>query len=177
MARFPSNFQNNPGSQHWQMEYAGTDVPSAAVSRFFNNVYAWMATGLALTATVAWLVAQNFGAMRALFTGPSLIILFLVEIALVAVVANAINRISTGVATALFLLYSGLNGLTLSVIFLVYTQASLVSTFAVTAITFGVMSVYGMVTRRDLTRLGSLLFMALIGIIIASVVNIFLHSP
>ena len=80
-------------------------------------------------------------------------------------------------ATALFMLYSALIGLTLSIIFLVYTQASIASTFLVTAGTFGAMSVYGFVTKRDLTGLGSLLFMALIGLIIASLVNIFLRSP
>jgi FtsH-binding integral membrane protein len=106
-----------------------------------------------------------------------LIVLIIAELALVWTVSAAVNKLSAPVATALFMLYSALNGLTLSVIFLAYTHKTLGSTFLVTAAMFGAMSVYGMVTRRDLTRLGSFLFMALIGLILASVVNLFLASP
>jgi FtsH-binding integral membrane protein len=146
---------------------------STTTAQFFNTVYAWMASGLALTAVVAWWVSSQPQLMRQIFRGPALIVLFIVEIGLVFVISGAINKINATAATALFLLYSALNGLTLSAIFLVYTQASLGSTFIVTAGTFGAMSVYGYVTKRDLTSLGSLLFMALIGLIIASVVNLF----
>jgi len=98
------------------------------------------------------------------------------ELILVFTLSAAIGRLSTGVATVLFLGYSALNGLTLSVVFLVYTADSIASTFAVTAAMFGAMSLYGYVTRRDLTSWGSFFFMGLIGILIASVVNIFLKS-
>lgn len=148
-------------------------VDSTTLVTFFNTVYAWMASGLAMTAVVAWWVSTQPQVMRRIFTGPALLILFLVEIGLVITISAAINKISAGVATALFMLYAAINGLTLSVIFLIYTQASLVSTFAVCAATFAVMSIYGMVTKTDLSRLGAILFMALIGLVIATVVSMF----
>jgi len=98
------------------------------------------------------------------------------ELALVFILSGAINRLSGTVATLLFLGYSALNGLTLSVIFIVYTADSIASTFAVTAAMFGAMSIYGYLTKKDLTSWGSFLFMGLIGIVIASLVNIFLQS-
>lgn len=155
---------------------AGYPAERSAVVAFFNVVYAWMAAGLGLTAVVAWWLSTRPDLMEQVFRLPVLIGLFIAQIALVVVISAAVNRLSATVATILFLLYSALSGLTLAGIFLAYTQASLAGTFAVTAGTFGAMSVYGMVTKRDLTRLGSLLFMALIGLIIASVVNIFLRS-
>jgi FtsH-binding integral membrane protein len=88
----------------------------------------------------------------------------------------AINKLSPAVATAMFVLYSALNGATLSAIFWIYTDASIVSTFLITGATFGVMSFIGLVTKRDLTKLGGILTMALIGFLIASVVNLFLQS-
>lgn len=156
---------------------AGYPAERATVAAFFNVVYAWMAAGLGLTAVVAWWLSTRPDLMQQVFRLPVLIGLFVAQIALVITISAAVNRLSATVATLLFLLYSALSGLTLAGIFLAYTQASLASTFAVTAGTFGAMSVYGMVTQRDLTRLGSMLFMALIGLIIASVVNIFLRSP
>jgi FtsH-binding integral membrane protein len=146
---------------------------SVTLVQFFNSVYAWMASGVALSAVVAWWVSTQPQVMRQVFAGPMLLVLFLVEIGLVMAISWAVNKISAGVATAMFMLYSALNGLTLSVIFLVYTNASLVTTFGVTAGTFAAMSIYGFVTKRDLTRFGSLLFMALIGLILATIVNIF----
>jgi len=166
MTRFP---ENSYGASPLGYE---SRANSATVAQFFNAVYAWMAAGLALTAVVAWWVStqpQIVGMLR----GPGIFLLFLVEIGLVFTISAAINRISATTATVLFLLYSALNGVTLSIIFLIYTQASLAMTFGVTAGTFGAVSVYGFVTKRDLTSLGSILFMALIGLIIASVVNMF----
>jgi FtsH-binding integral membrane protein len=153
------------------MDYEA-QVVSSVVVRFFNAVYGWMAAGLALTAVVAWYVASHPEAMRLIF-GPQIWILFIAELALVFTISAAINKISAPVATALFMLYAGLNGLTLSIIFLIYTKSSLASAFGVTAGTFAAMSLYGMVTKTDLTRIGSFLFMALIGLVIASVVNLF----
>ena len=153
------------------MEYESR-MDASVLVRFFNAVYGWMAAGLALTAVVGWYVAHHQEALK-LVLGPQIWILFIVQIALVATISMAVNKISASVATALFMLYAALNGLTLSVIFLIYTKSSLASAFGVTAGTFAAMSVYGMVTKTDLTRIGALLFMALIGLIIASVVNIF----
>ncbi len=157
--------------------YPAYAVDRGAVAAFFNVAYAWMAAGLALTAVVAWFVSTQPDIQRVVFNLPVLIGLIVVELALVWVISAAVNRLNATTATALFMLYAALNGLTLSVIFLRYTHASIASTFLVTAGTFGAMSVYGFVTKRDLTKLGSLLFMALIGFLIASVVIIFLKSP
>ncbi len=170
MSRYPNPFSS--GARSGPLGYESR-TDSVTLVQFFNSVYAWMASGIALSAVVAWWVSTQPGVMQQVFRGPALIILFLVEIGLVMTISWAVNKISAGVATALFMLYSALNGLTLSVIFLVYTNASLVTTFAVTAGTFGAMSVYGFVTKRDLTKLGSLLFMALIGLILATIVNMF----
>jgi hypothetical protein len=98
------------------------------------------------------------------------------ELALVFILSGAINKLSEAVATMLFVAYSALNGVTLSLLALVYTASSIASTFVITAGMFGAMSIYGYVTKRDLTSWGSFLFMGLIGIIIASVVNIFVAS-
>jgi len=169
-----SPFGNNPGNVGGFVggnETAG----SPAIAAFFNAVYGWMAAGLGLTALVAWLVANNIQALTATH-GPMIIGLFIAQIVLVMAISGAVNRISANVATIMFLVFSALNGVTLAGIFLVYAHVTLAGTFLVTAVTFGAMSIYGMVTQRDLTRFGSLLFMALIGIILASVVNLFLAS-
>jgi FtsH-binding integral membrane protein len=173
MSQFPNPYSSNPRSQPLQYE-SSADVTT--VAQFFNTVYAWMASGLALTAVVAWWVSTQPQLMRQIFQGPVLIILVLAELGLVFAVSAGINRFSATTATVLFMIYSGLNGLTLSAIFVIYTKASLASTFVVTAGTFGAMSLYGFVTKRDLTSLGSMLFMALIGLVLASLVNLFLHN-
>jgi FtsH-binding integral membrane protein len=151
---------------------------SAVYGDFIRRVYNWMGLGLALTALVALYTTSNHYLLSLIF-GNSLIFFGLIigELALVIILGAAINRLPASTATLLFFLYSALNGLTLSVIFLTYTRASITSTFFVTAGTFAVTSLYGYTTQRDLTSWGSFFFMGLIGIIIASVVNIFLHSP
>jgi FtsH-binding integral membrane protein len=171
MARFPNPYGSAP-----PLGYEAR-VDAGVVVRFFNVVYAWMAAGLALTAVVAWWVPTRPDLILMMRRGPILIVLVIAQLALVWTISAAVNKLSAPVATGLFMLYAALNGLTLSVIFLMYTKATLGSTFAVTAGTFGAMSVYGMVTKRDLTRFGSLLFMALIGLVVASLVNLFLRSP
>jgi FtsH-binding integral membrane protein len=170
MSQYPSPFGMNRANP---LEYAGPE--SAALVRFFNAVYAWMCVGLAVTATVAYLTSQHIEALFR-FGGSSLLILFVVEIALVMVIARAVNKISAGVATGLFVLYAAINGVTLAGIFLVYTHATLASAFVVSAATFGAMSVFGMVTKRDLTGMGRIMMMLLIGLIIASIVSIFWHN-
>ena len=99
------------------------------------------------------------------------------ELGLVIALSAAINRLSPAAATLMFLVYSALSGVTFASIFLIYTSSSIASTFFIAAGTFGAMSLYGLVTRRDLTGFGSFLFMGLVGIVIASLVNIFLQSP
>jgi uncharacterized protein len=150
---------------------------AAAQGDFIRRVYNWMGLGLTVTALVALYTASNPALLGMIF-GNSLVFFGLIigQLALVFVLSGAINRFQASTATLLFFLYSALTGLTLSVIFLAYTRASIASTFLVTAGTFGVMSFYGYTTQRDLTSWGSFLFMGLIGIILASVVNIFFHS-
>jgi FtsH-binding integral membrane protein len=150
-------------------------VRQEAATMFLAKVFHWMALGLGLTGLVAWLVANTGIAIR-LAQSPVYIALILAELGLVFYLSARVEKMQSGTATALFLGYAFLNGLTLSVIFLIYTQSSIAGTFIITAGMFGAMSVYGLVTKRDLTSMGSFLFMGLIGIIIASVVNLFLQS-
>jgi len=146
---------------------------------FINKVYVWMGLALTITGIVALRVADS-GAFMGMFTGASsaapFYILIAVELGLVWWMVSRIDSMSSGFATALFILYSALNGVTLSVLFYVYTSASIASIFFITAGTFGICSAYGYFTKKDLTSIGGFLFMALIGIIIATIVNIFLAS-
>jgi len=153
---------------------AVSPAQSQASTLFLAKVFNWMAVGLAITGVTAYVTAST-----ALFqvVQPIIFLLFIVEIGLVFFLSARINRLSAGAATGIFLAYSFLNGLTLSTILLIYTRTSIASTFLITAGMFGAMAVYGLVTKRDLTAMGSFLFMGLVGIIIASIVNIFLGSP
>ena len=140
----------------------------------FQQVYAWMAAGLAITGFVAyWTYTSGF--INSL-SGPVMIGLIVAELVVVIGLSWGISRLSGPLAVGAFLFYSLLNGLTLSTIFLIYTSDSIASTFFVTAATFGAMSMYGYTTKRDLTTIGNMLIMALLGLIIASVVNMFLQS-
>jgi len=145
------------------------------VQAFMQRVYQWMAAGLALTGFIAFWASSNMSIMRALQGGLFWVVV-IAEFGLVIWLSRAISRISATAATIGFLIYSGLNGLTMSYIFLIYTQASIASTFFITAGTFAAVSIFGWTTKTDLTSLGGFFFMALIGIIIASVVNIFMRS-
>jgi FtsH-binding integral membrane protein len=149
----------------------------AEQSRFITKVYAWMTFALIITGVVSIWCASTPSMIEFIF-GNSLILwgLIIIEFICVAVLVSIVSRISSNTATFIFLGYSALNGLTLSGIFLIYTSQSIASTFFVTAITFGVMSTYGYFTKRDLTSIGNLATMALVGIFIASIVNIFLGS-
>jgi FtsH-binding integral membrane protein len=148
-----------------------------AQTAFINKVYAWMGGALLLTGLVAALTAATPAVLQAVIGNRFVFYALLFgELGLVWFVTARIDSLSGVTATFLFLLYSVLNGLTFSVIFLAYTASSIGSTFFVTAATFGVMSLYGYTTKRDLTSMGNLLFMALIGLVIASIVNIFLGS-
>lgn len=149
----------------------------AEQASFIMKVYSWMCFALAITGFVAIYVANTPEILDAIFsTRYGFLALILLELGCVMYLASVIQRISAQTAIALFVGYAALNGLTLSVIFLVYSASSIASTFFVTAGTFGVMSAYGYFTKKDLTSWGNLLFMALIGLIIASVVNLFLYD-
>ncbi|HPW44870.1 MAG TPA: Bax inhibitor-1/YccA family protein [bacterium] len=158
--------------------FAGSQEESkSSVQRFVTKVYGWMCAALLTTGFVSYYVVSNEALLRRIFQSPgTLMILVIAQLGLVIGLSAAINKLSTTVATAMFFLYSALTGITLSSIFLVYTHESLTSTFVITAGTFGAMSFYGYLTKKDLTSMGNLAFMGLIGIIIASVVNIFVKS-
>ena len=141
------------------------------VNGFIQSVYNWMAIGLAVTGGLAYFVSEHFIVPPGLF-----FILVIAQLGMVFVLAGKIQSLSASTATSLFVLYAALNGVTLSWIFLVYAKASIVSTFFICALTFAAASVYGMVTKKDLTSFGGFLMMGLIGIIIASLVNLFFRS-
>jgi FtsH-binding integral membrane protein len=152
-----------------------TQARQDASTIFLAKVFNWMAIGLGLTGIVAWFTASTGLAMQ-LVASPLFMILIIAELGMVFFLSARISKIQATTATGLFLGYALLNGLTLSMIFLAYTSSSIASTFFITAGMFGAMAVYGLVTKRDLSGLGSFLFMGLVGIIIASIVNIFLKS-
>jgi hypothetical protein len=144
---------------------------------FVTRVYGWMSGGLALTALVAAYVASSPALIQAVFTNRLLFYgLIGGELILVFGLSAAINRITPAMALSGYLLYAALNGVTLSAIFLIYTAQSLGLTFFVCAAMFGSMALFGSVTKRDLTAVGSFMMMGLIGVIIASFANFFLHS-
>jgi uncharacterized protein len=152
-----------------------TRVNQEVSTIFLAKVFNWMAMGLGITGIIAYLTASS-GLAKAIVASPFFMILLIAELGMVFFLSARIDKIQAGLASGLFLGYSILNGLTLSVIFLTYTKSSIASTFFITAGMFGAMAVYGLVTKRDLSGFGSFLFMGLIGIIIASIVNIFLKS-
>jgi uncharacterized protein len=165
-----------------------TDVAiDAGLRAYMIRVYNYMTAGVALTGLVAWftfsaavtdaggsLQLTSFG--HAIFASPLMWVFVLAPLALVFVLSFGINRLSAGTALMLFFVYAGLLGLSLASIFLVYTGASITRVFFISAATFGAMSLYGYTTQRDLTGVGSFMMMGLIGIIIASLINIFLKS-
>jgi len=135
---------------------------------FITRVYGWMTIGLLITATAALFTISTPGLLTAIVSNQFVFLgLLLGEVVLVFALSLAANRISPQVAGILFTGYAVLNGVTFSVLFLVYTQSSIALTFGVTACTFGIMTLLGFTTHRDLTRLGSLLIMGLIGLILA----------
>ncbi len=144
---------------------------------FMAQVYGWMMVALLITATVSIWTASTPELLNVVI-GNRLVFygLILAEIGMVVWLSAAVQRMSGIMATTLFLGYAAINGLTLAVIFTVFTGGSIASTFFITAGMFGAMSAFGYFTKRDLTSWGSLLFMALIGLILASIVNFFLHN-
>lgn len=151
------------------------NIASVAFPSLMRKVYVWMTLALVITGFVAYGVASSPGIITALVSNKLLFWgLFIAELALVWTVSARINRLSLTTATLLFILYSALNGATLSLILLVYTMQSIASVFFITAGTFSVMAAIGYFTKADLSSLGKILMMALIGLIIATVVNAFL---
>ena len=160
-----------------QRAYPASQISSQASTIFLAKVFNWMAIGLGITAIVAFLVANSASAQNLIFGNKILFYgLIFGELGMVIYLSARIQQISAARATTLFILYSALNGATLSVILLLYTATSVASAFVVAAGMFGAMAIYGTVTKKDLTSMGSFMFMGLMGMIIASVVNIFMGS-
>ncbi|MBK0004311.1 Bax inhibitor-1/YccA family protein [Erwinia sp. S38] len=150
---------------------------STGLSTYMAQVYGWMTCGLLLTAFVSWYAANTPEVMQLVFANRITFFgLIIVQLGLVVLLSMMVQKLSGAVATGIFMLYSALTGLTMASIFLVYTYSSIASTFVVTAGMFGAMSLWGYTTKRDLSGMGSMLFMALIGILLASLVNLWLKS-
>ena len=145
---------------------------AAEQQAYLVKVFAWMGTGLITTGLVAVWVVNNIGMIHPIMFFGAIII----ELILVFRLARRVMQMSVNVATASFIGYSALNGFTLSGVFLIYTTESIATTFFITSSIFIVMAVFGYMTKRDLTKMGSFLYMGLIGIVIALVVNIFIGS-
>ena len=165
--------------QRFNYQSVATSEEKVAVAfpALMRKVYVWMSMALVITGLTAWIVAHNASLLQLIYGNSATIwILFAAEIGLVIALSAAIHKLSLPVATLMFVVYSVLNGAVLSSIFLVYTMSSIATVFFITAATFGAMSVFGYVTKKDLSSIGKFLIMALIGLIIATVVNLFMKN-
>ena len=156
-------------------EYGATAAAETGVAAVFRQVYGWMAAGLGLSGLVAWHVAAS-GAAETLLKGPVFLLCAIAEIVLVLVLSAGIRKLSPFAALALFFVSAALNGLTLSIVFLAYDLALVGRAFFVTAAMFGGLALWGGVTKGDLSSIGTVCGMALWGLIVASVVNVFMRS-
>lgn len=157
--------------------YMDAGTVAAEQQRFMVRVYNWMAAGLALTGLMALYIASSETMVNMIFGNRAVpIILIVVQLGLVVYLAGWTHKMSASQATGVFLLYAGLTGVTFSSLFLVYTSSSIAWTFFVTAGMFGSLSLYGLVTKKDLSGLGQFLFMGLIGLILSRIANMFIAS-
>lgn len=167
--------ENNVYSRNYS--YGRTTDLTAAFSALMRKVYVWMTLALVVTALTAYYVATTPSALYAIFSNQVLFFgLLIAEIVVVIAMTALINKVSFMVAALMMAAYSILNGVTMASIFVVYEMASIATTFFVTAGTFAAMAIVGYTTKKDLTKMGGILFMALIGLIIAGIVNMFLQS-
>ena len=164
---------SNPG-----LMPAATDIATAErVSSFLRAVYGWMCAGLAITAAVAYGVLGSPALLSGLRASSWLVLgLVIVQLGLVFVLAARVNQLAPAMAAGLFVAYSALTGVTMSLILLAYTGESVATTFVVTAAMFGALALYGTTTTRSLAGVGQFAFMGLIGLILASLVGMFWHN-
>jgi uncharacterized protein len=167
-----SNYDQNSGISGAAV--GGAVALDTGLRNYMLRIYNYMAAGVGLTALVAWVTYQLTG--PALLQSPLMWIFILAPLALVFFLSARINTLSATTARALFFVYAALVGVSLSILFHIYTSSSITRVFFITAATFGALSIFGYTTRRDLSGFGTFLFMGLIGIIIASLVNLFLRS-
>jgi hypothetical protein len=147
------------------------------ITAFLRSVYGWMCAGLSLTALVAYQVANSPVIVNRLVSNQLLYIgLLLAELGLVFYLSARVTRLTAETATALFMVYAALNGVTLSLVFLTYTGQSVANTFVVTAGMFGAVALFGSTTRRSLTGFGQFAYMGLVGLVLASLVGLFWHN-
>lgn len=171
--------ENYSENNLWTSNVAERDlqVIKSAQATLMRSVYLWMTLALAITGFASYVVASSPMLLQAVFSSKLTFWgIIIAEFALVMILSARIHRMTAPTATMMFIVYSLLNGVVLSSIFVIYTAQSIASVFFITAGTFGVMSVYGMVTKSDLSKVGNICFMALIGLIIATVVNMFIKS-
>ena len=170
-------------SDKWTSEPSPSQVASEARSRsvdeglriYMNKVYGYMSGGLLITAIAAYFGASS-GIYQAIAATPFIYVLMFAPLGMVLFLSARLPKMSASSAQTMFWIYAGMMGLSLSYILLVYTGVSVVRTFLITAASFGALSLYGYTTKRDLSGMGSFLFMGLIGLILASVVNMFMQS-
>ena len=156
------------------MEYAAAPAALGGTQSFLTRVFGWMVVGLLVTAASAAVIGASDGMLAAVTSNPILlIVLFVGQLGLVVAISAGVNRLSTGAAGALFLVYSALNGFIFSLIFELYTSESIFTTFIVAGSMFAALGLIGATTKADLSRLGPILFAALIALIVATVVNVF----
>ncbi len=171
---------NNMNYNDFELKNLSVDEQLSMSSAFpvlMRKVYVWMTLALVITGFTAYGVATSPGVLQLIFGNKILFWgMIIAELALVIGVSAAINRLSLTTATLMFILYSVINGALFSSIFLIYTASSIATVFFITAGTFGVMALIGYTTKTDLTSIGKYLFMALIGLIIATLVNMFIKS-
>jgi len=173
MALNPRGAYSQTGARARTMDQTQIDE---GLRSYMLGVYNYMASGLLLTGIVAFLTAQSPTLLNAIYGTPLQWVVMLAPLGLVFYLSARIHKMSVTAAQTSYWVYAGLMGLAISYIFLAYTGTSIVRVFLITAVTFGSMSLYGYTTKRDLSGLGSFLFMGLIGIIVASLVNLFIHS-
>ena len=155
--------------------YAPTSVASESVVRsFMGRTYSWMTAGLVLTAVIAYLTTNNLAALDWAYRNTLLLII--VQFGVVMFLSFAVQRVNSLVAGVLFMVYAAVTGMTFSIILQRYTGADVTAAFATSAVTFAGMSAYGYFTKRNLSAMGSFLMYALIGLVVAMIVNIFVHS-
>ena len=170
------NYTNN------QIDYTSRNETVSVAKTFLSGVFMWMGLALSITALVSWVFASNPTLMNMLFdpqTGSMNVlgwIVMLAPLGLVLLMSMGFQKFSASTLVLIFILYSALMGMSLSFIFMVYTLPSIASTFVITAAMFGFMGILGYTTKTDLTKFGSIMMMGLVGIIIASVVNMFMQS-
>ena len=149
----------------------------ALVADFLRGVYGWMCGGLIVTAATAWTVANSPSVATAIFSNRLLFwAIVIAQFGIVITLSARVSRLAAGTASALFIAYSALTGVTLSFVLLLYTGESVASTFVVSAGMFGALALYGTMTRRNLSGFGQFMFMGLIGLVLASLVGMFWHN-